>query len=113
MIGYFAYLLDHTGLILAFLIAGFLYGFFMSLGEEWKEKFQVAGITAALFAFIAAPVVIKADQRAYNKHYATCTKYEAKQAGYIFSEERCWKPVQSYITVNDTSKTKQELLNAK
>lgn len=113
MIGFFEYLMNNTGVILGFLIGGGLYGMAMSLGREWKEKFQMASIAAVFFGFVLSPVVIKVNQMDNNRHYATCSKYEAKQAGYIFAEERCWKPVKSYIKVNGTTKTKQELLNAK
>lgn len=115
MIGYFAYLLENTGLILAFLLGGATHGLAMALGRDWKEKLQMSCIAGMFFGFVLAPAIIKLDHSNYKRHYATCQKYEAKRAGYIFSGERCYKPIAKdvYVKVNETTKTKQELFNAK
>lgn len=113
MIGYFAYLLENTGLILAFLIGGITYGLVIAIGDQWEEKLKLAAFAAAACAFVLAPALLKGEQVDNNRHFATCNKYEAKQAGYIFAGERCWKPSKGYIVVNKESKTKQELSGAK
>lgn len=113
MIGFFEYILNHTGVILGALFAGFLYGAFMYCREGWVNASQSGLFSALVFGFILAPAILKGDQVDNNRHYATCSKYEAKQAGYIFSRERCYKPVgkDAYIQVNSTVKTKKDLLD--
>lgn len=115
MIGFFEFLMQNAEFILVFVIAGALFGFVQGLGESWKYKLAGVGVGVIFWGFILSPLVIRMDYSDYKRHYATCEKYEAKQAGYIFSDNRCYKPIAKdvYVKVNETTKTKQELLDAK
>lgn len=115
MIGFFEFMENNAVFILAFVIAGFLLGLAQSLGDPWKDKLCYAGFAVVIWGFVLAPILLRLDYGDYKRHYATCEKYEAKQAGYIMSDERCYKPIAEgvYVKVNQVTKTKQELLNAK
>lgn len=115
MIGFFEFMANNAVVILFFVVGGFLFGLLQGLGEPWKDKMVGAGVGVIIWGFILAPFILRLDYGDYKRHYATCEKYEAKQAGYIMSDERCYKPIAKdvYVKVNDTTKTKQELLNAK
>lgn len=111
MIGFFDFLVNNPIPFVSFTIMGSIFGLFHGLGESWKYKIGATLVGAALWGVTLGTLNTWVDYDTYKRHYVTCDKYEAKQAGYIFSENRCWKPVQSYIKVSDTSKTKQDLLN--
>ncbi|QEG12115.1 hypothetical protein OMEGA_47 [Klebsiella phage vB_KaeM_KaOmega] len=115
MIGFFEFLIQNAEFILVFVIAGALFGFVQGLGESWKYKLAGVGVGVIFWGFLLSPLIIRMDYSDYKRHYATCEKYEAKQAGYIFSDDRCYKPIAKdvYVKVNETTKTKQELLDAK
>lgn len=115
MMGYFEFLANNSVTVLVFVVAGILFGFTQGLGDSWKDKMAYAGIGVVFWGLILAPLIIRMDYSDYKRHYTTCEKYEAKQAGYIMSDERCYKPVGKnvYVKVDEKTKTKQELLNAK
>lgn len=115
MIGFFEFLIKNADMILIFVIAGALFGLVQGLGESWKHKLAGVGVGVIFWGFILSPLIIRMDYSDYKRHYVTCEKYEAKQAGYIMSDERCYKPIAKdvYVKVNETTKTKQELLDAK
>uniref|UniRef100_UPI003D4C1F5D hypothetical protein n=1 Tax=Escherichia coli TaxID=562 RepID=UPI003D4C1F5D len=115
MIGFFEFLIQNAEFILVFVIAGALFGFVQGLGESWKYKLAGVGVGVIFWGFLLSPLIIRMEYSDYKRHYATCEKYEAKQAGYIFSDDRCYKPIAKdvYVKVNETTKTKQELLDAK
>lgn len=115
MIGFFEFMANNAVAILIFVIVGAFIGFAQGLGESWKPKLAGVGVSVILWGFVLAPLILRMDYSDYKRHYATCEKYEAKQAGYIFSDERCYKPIAKdvYVKVNETTKTKQELLDAK
>ncbi|UTC25238.1 hypothetical protein P7_048 [Pectobacterium phage vB_PcaM_P7_Pc] len=115
MIGFFEFLMQYAEVILVFVVAGALFGFVQGLGESWKYKLAGVGAGVIFWGFILSPLVIRMGYGDYKRHYATCEKYEAKQAGYIFSDNYCYKPIAKdvYVKVNETTKTKQELLDAK
>lgn len=115
MMGFFEFLVKNADMILVLVFVGALFGVVTGLGESWAHKLVGVGIGVIVWGFILAPLVIRVDYGDYKRHYATCEKYEAKQAGYIFSDERCYKPIAKdvYVKVNETTKTKQELLNVK
>lgn len=115
MIGFFEFMANNAVVILIFVIGGVGIGFVQGLGESWKPKLAGVGVSVILWGFVLAPLFLRMDYSDYKRHYATCEKYEAKQAGYIFSDERCYKPIAKdvYVKVNETTKTKQELLDAK
>lgn len=111
MLGFFEFLSDNLTTVVMFCIVGVFMGLVSSLGDSWGEKFKHIGFAVVLYGFLLSPLIIRADYGDYKRHYLTCDKYEAKQAGYIFHDNRCYKPVNAtqYIKVNDTLKTKKEL----
>lgn len=115
MIGFFEFMVNNAIVILFFVVGGALFGLISSIGESWKDKMVGVGVGVVFWGFILAPCILRMDYSDYKRHYATCEKYEAKQAGYIFSDERCYKPIAKdvYVKVNQDTKTKQELLNVK
>lgn len=115
MMGFFEFLANNSIVIVLFLVGGMIVGLLHGVGEPWKEKMAGAAVGAVIWGLILAPLLVRMDYSDYKRHYATCQKYEAKQAGYIMSGERCYKPVNknTYIKVNTDTKTKQELLNDK
>ena len=115
MMGFFEFMANNAVVILVFVIGGAFFGLMQGLGESWKHKLAGVGVGVIFWGFMLAPFVLRLDYSDYKRHYATCQKYEAKQAGYIMSGERCYKPVNKdmYIKVNESTKTKQELLNDK
>lgn len=115
MMGFFEFLVKNADMILVLVLVGALFGVVSGLGESWGRKLIGVGIGVIVWGFILSPLLILADYGDYKRHYATCEKYEAKQAGYIFSDERCYKPIAKdvYVKVNENTKTKQELLNVK
>lgn len=115
MISFFEFLVKNADIILMFVVVGLLFGLVQGLGESWKYKLAGAGLGVIFWGFIMTPLILRMDYSDYKRHYATCQKYEAKHAGYIFSDTRCYKPVGKdvYVRVNEKTKTKQELLDAK
>lgn len=113
MLGFFEFLFQNLVYIVLFFIVGIIMGLVCSLGDGWSEKFKHIGVAVLIYGFILGPLVARSDYSDYKRHYITCEKYEAKQAGYIFHDDRCYKPVNGtqYIKVNDTLKTKKELQN--
>lgn len=113
MLGFFEFMFQNLFYIVLFFIVGIIMGLVISLGDGWSEKFKHIGVAALIYGFILGPLVARSDYSDYKRHYITCEKYEAKQAGYIFHDDRCYKPVNGtqYIKVNDTLKTKKELQN--
>lgn len=112
MLGFFEYLSQNLQGVILFVVVGIVYGFLVGLGESWSDKFKYVGIGVLMWGIVAGLGVSRIDYSDYKRHYATCTKYEAKQAGYIFNNHRCYKPITSkqYIVVNEHSlKTKEEL----
>lgn len=115
MIGFFEFMANNAVVILIFVIGGAFFGFAQGLGESWKHKLAGVGVGVIFWGFMLAPLILRLDYGDYKRHYATCEKYEAKQAGYILSDFRCYKPIAKdvYVKVNEITKTKQELLDAK
>lgn len=111
--GFFEFLFKNADVILVFVIGGVFMGLVQGLGESWKHKLAGVGVGVIFWGLTLAPLLVRMGYSDYKRHYATCQKYEAKQAGYIMSGERCYKPVNKdmYIKVNESTKTKQELLN--
>lgn len=111
MLGFFEFLGQNLINVVMFSIIGVFMGLITSLGDSWGDKFKHIGFAVVLYGFILGPLITRTDYVDYKRHYLTCDKYEAKQAGYIFHDKRCYKPVNGtqYIKVNDTLKTKKEL----
>lgn len=115
MMTFWQHLLDNPATLFFCAAFGLIFGFFTSLFEGYTLKERLGHIVVSIFMWlvITFPLISWTDYSDYKRHYTTCEKPVAKRAGYIFSEERCWKPVTSYVKVNETTKSKQELLDAK
>lgn len=113
MLGFFEFLFQNQGYLVAGLIVGVVMGLIYGSGEPMVDKLKNIGLAVAFYGLLAAPLLARMDYNDYKRHYITCAKYEAKQAGYMFHDNRCYKPVNGtqYIKVNDTLKTKKELQN--
>lgn len=115
MMTFWQYLGDNPMTLVIMVVFGALFGLFTSFDEGYnlKERLGHIFMVILLWVFISYPAVSWSDYHDYKKHYVTCEKPIAKRAGYIFAENRCWKPVASYVKVNETTKSKKELLNDK
>lgn len=115
MMTFWQYLCYNPAILISCVIFGAVFGFITSFfeGYNFKERMGHIGISILIWLVIMFPMVSWADYHDYKKHYQTCEKPVAKRAGYIFSENRCWKPTNTYVKVNETTKTKQELLDVK
>lgn len=111
--GFFDFLIHNPVIILVSICAGAIYGLIMGIGKDIKDKMAWVGISVLVWGLVFGSLSTFADYNDYKNHYTTCEKPVAKRAGYIFADNRCWKPTNSYVKVNQTTKTKQELLNAK
>lgn len=113
MMTFWQYLCDNPMTLVIMAVFGAVFGLITSFNEgyNWKERLCHICASILMWVFITYPAVSWMDYSDYKKHYATCEKPVAKRAGYILSENRCWKPVTSYVKVNETTKSKQELLN--
>lgn len=113
MMTFWQYLCDNPMTLVIMAVFGLLFGIFTSCFEGYnlKERLGHIFVSILFWVFITYPIISWMDYTDYKKHYATCEKTSAKRAGYIFAENRCWKPVTSYVRVNETTKSKQELLN--
>jgi|AGFT01.1.fsa_nt_gi hypothetical protein len=113
MMTFWQYLCDNPATLIIMVVFGGVFGVFTSCfeGYNWKERLGHICVVILMWVFITYPAVSWMDYTDYKKHYVTCEKPVAKRAGYIFAENRCWKPVTSYVKVNETTKSKQELLN--
>lgn len=111
MLGFFEFLGQNLVYVIVFSILGVIMGLCYSLGDSWGSKLKQVAFSVLFYGLFIGPLVARTDYVDYKRHYLTCDKYEAKQAGYIFHDKRCYKPVNSteYIKVNDTLKTKKEL----
>lgn len=113
MLGFFEFLFQSWGYLVGGLIAGIVMGLIYGHGESRADKLKNIALAVAFYGLLAGPLMARVEYGDYKRHYITCEKYEAKQAGYIFHDNRCYKPVNGtqYIKVNDTLKTKKELQN--
>lgn len=107
------YLCDNPMTLVIVTALGGIIGLFTSFNEgyNWKERLGYIFAMTLVWVLIVYPASSWADYSTYKKHYVTCEKLVAQRGGYIFAENRCWKPVTSYVRVNETTKSKQELLN--
>lgn len=113
MLSFFEFLCNNLYYIVAFSAMGSIMAIFNSLGESWNTKLFSLIFCVGLYGFGLGTLVSHTDYLDYKRHWLTCEKYEAKKAGYIFANDKCWKPVKSYVKVDEQVKTKEELLNAK
>lgn len=116
MMTFWQYLLDNPGFLLACILFGLIFGVITQFNEGYTRVIERVGhifVAILLWIFITYPAISWMDYGDYKKHYTTCEKPVAKRAGYVFAENRCWKPTNTYVKVNETTKTKQELLNDK
>ena len=112
MMTYFQFLENQSLLLLGImLVVGTLWGFGITLGASWKEKFATVGLILMVWLFILYPAVSYTEYRDYKKNFITCEKPVAKRAGYIFHEYTCYKPVPngSYLPVSDKISFKEDL----
>lgn len=116
MITFWQYLLDTPETLVFCILAGFIFGLVSQINEGYTRAAERLGhvlVTILLWIFITYPAISWMDYSKYKKHYITCERLVSKQAGYIFSGNRCWKPTTTYVMVDEKTKTKQELLDAK
>lgn len=115
MLTYWQYLMENPTSMLFFVICGALVGLSASLENAPNIKERLGYIMIGILCLMVTlfPLSSWGKYAAYRNNYVTCDKPAARSAGYIFSDNKCWKPYNAYVTVDTPTKTKQELLNAK
>ena len=115
MMTFWQYQCDNPAMLIACVVFGAIFGVMTSFfeGYNFKERMGHIAVAILIWLFITYPLLSWMDYSDYKKHYQTCEKPVAKRAGYIFADNRCWKPTNTYVKVNQETKTKQELLDVK